>query len=158
MSDLAHFLQQVNIRRRDYSSCSAEQALVYACEDIVESEFGSRELGAAEIPAFVELICQREDIDTPHISFQRSSQRTLASANIDANSICIRGRRTSASTILHEIAHVSSGADGHGILYRDEYIRLTRAHLSVSYAALLHTLFTASDLEMSPWAASASRH
>lgn len=157
MSDLAYFLQQVHIRSRDYGSCSKEQALVYACEDIVEAEFGSRELLASDIPQFVETICQREDIDTPRISHRRASKHILASANIDDNSICLRGRRTSASTLLHEIAHVSCGADGHGVLYRDEYVRLTRAHISVSYAALLHSLFVAAGVEMSPWAASASR-
>jgi hypothetical protein len=69
----------------------------------------------------------------------------------------VRGKTTTTATVLHEIAHISVGVDSHGVLFRDELIRLARAHISIDYAALLHGVFSTAGLEMSPWAASASQ-
>lgn len=141
----------------NFAGCTREQALVYACEDIVEHEIGSRNIASHEVERWIEGICQREDMDTPVVLVSRLSRRTLASANDQDHSICLRGKTTTVGTALHELAHLSAGSDSHGVLWRDEFTRLTRAHISVSYAALLHSLYTGSGLEMSPWPASASR-
>ena len=157
MSDIAALADAARRRASEYTQCSHEQALTYACEDIVEAEFGSREISASEAEQWVTLVCDREDLDTPSLFIARASKSTAASASRETHSICVRGRRTCTATLLHEIAHLSCGADSHAVIFRDEFVRLARAHISVSYAALLHTLFTAVGLEMSPWQASASR-
>lgn len=157
MSELATLVEAAHRRAREYTTCSPEQALTYACEDTVESEYGSRELSSAHAESWLTSVCDREDIDVPSLHIARSSQNIVASASYETQSICIRGRRTCTAILLHEVAHLSCGVDSHGVLFRDEFVRLTRAHVSVSYAALLHTLFTAVGLEMSPWHASSSR-
>ena len=157
MSDLAVLVEQIRQRSREYVGCSTEQALTYACEDIVEIEYGSREISSNEYEPWIQTVCDREDLDLPELHIARASQTTAASASLDAHSICVRGRRTTTATLLHEVAHLSCGAQSHGILFRDEFVRLVRFHISVSYAALLHTLFSSVGLEMSPWQASAAR-
>lgn len=157
MSDLAALVEAAQRRSREYSHCSTEQALTYACEDIVESEFGSRDIPSHEAENWLSKVCDREDIDVPSLRIARASKVTAASATLETHDICIRGRRTSAAILLHEIAHLSCGVDSHGVMFRDEFVRLARFHISVSYAALLHSLFTAVGLELSPWQASAAR-
>ena len=157
MSELSVLVEAARRRAHEYSMCSPEQALTYACEDTVESEFGSRELSSIQAETWLTSVCDREDMDIPTLHITRASDNILASASHESQSICIRGRRTSTAILLHEIAHLSCGVDSHGVLFRDEFVRLTRAHISVSYAALLHTLFAAVGLEMSPWHASSSR-
>ena len=157
MSDIAVLTDAAHRRAGEYTQCSQEQALTYACEDIVEAEFGSREISSREAEEWVTSVCDREDLDTPSLMIARASKTTAASASRESHSICVRGRRTCTATLLHEIAHLSCGVDSHGVLFRDEFVRLARAHISVSYASLLHTLFTAVGLEMSPWQASASQ-
>ncbi|MEI6198427.1 MAG: hypothetical protein WCP83_00620 [Actinomycetota bacterium] len=157
MSSLHTFIQVATARALDYARCSPEQALVYACEDIVDSELGSRNFSSAHIEQWLQHVCTREDIDTPHLVVARASRSTLASADSESHTICIRGKMTSAATVLHEVAHVIVGADSHGVLFRDELVRLARAHISVDYAALLHGVYQGVGLEMSPWPASASQ-
>ncbi len=144
-------------RAQHYTRCSSEQALTYACEDIVERELGSRIFVSKDINEWVDAICQREDLDTPHIEVARATPRLQASTHLNEQVICIRGKETTAATVLHELAHLSVGIQGHGVLFRDELVRLCRAHLSVEYAAMLYGLFTGAALEMSPWPASAAR-
>lgn len=140
-----------------YPGCTHEQALVYACEDVVEREVGSRTIRSHDVGSWIEDICEREDMDTPVIMISRLSRATLASSNDEEQSICLRGKTVTVGTVLHELAHLSSGSGSHGVLWRDEFTRLTRAHVSVSYAALLHSLYIGTGLGMSPWPASASR-
>ena len=71
--------------------------------------------------------------------------------------VAVNEEKQVRDTILHEIAHVSIGVESHDIMFRDELIRLTRAHISVEYAALLHGVFTGVGLAMSPWPASTAR-
>ena len=102
-------------------------------------------------------MCTREDIDLPQIVVGRATRTSLASADIESHTICLRGKVTTAATALHEVAHVIVGVDSHGILFRDELVRLARAHISVEYAALLYGVYQGVGLEMSPWPASASQ-
>lgn len=157
MSELATLLQHVHQRSSEYTGCTAEQALTYVCEDIVETEYGSREISSDDYHEWLLAVCDREDLDMPAVQVTRTSQTIAASASLDSHSICVRGRRTTTATLLHEVAHLSCGAHSHGIVFRDEFVRLVRSHVSVSYAALLHTLFVSAGLEMSPWQASTSR-
>jgi len=87
----------------------------------------------------------------------RKAQSSSALTCIDENVICIRGTTTTIATLLHELAHAVVGAESHGVLFRDELARLARKHISVSYAALLYSVYSGAGLEMSPWPATASR-
>ena len=157
MSTYKTFIVDALYLAKEFSDCTEEQALPYACEIIAENNFATREFKSRDIDAWVDAICQREDLDTPHIVVQRASSAALASAHIEDQLMCIRGKSTTAATVLHELAHLSVGAHNHGVLFRDELVRLCRAHISVDYAAMLHGLFSAIGLEMSPWPASAAR-
>ena len=136
---------------------SPEQETVYRCEDLVESAIGSRALDSRLVSHWLERVCEREDVDLPGIVVLRAAPVLLASADADSHSICLRGRTTTAATVLHELAHLTCGTDSHGVLFRDEFVRLARAHISVEWAALLHRTYVEHGLEMSPWPASAHR-
>lgn len=157
MNSLDTFAQVAIARANEYEKCSPEQALTYACEDIVDNELGSRNFSSHHIEQWLQHVCTREDTDVPQVVVGRAARTSLASVDIDSNTICLRGKVTSAATALHEVAHVIVGADSHGVLFRDELVRLARAHISVEYAALLHGVYEGVGLEMSPWPASASR-
>ena len=150
--ELTHSVHQ---RATGYSSCSPEQSLVYACEDIVDEVVGCQNITSENAKLWLEKICEREDIDVPHLHIGKSSQTVRASSQAEVNAMCIRGSSTSASTVLHELAHLMSDGKSHGVYFRDEFVRLTRTYISVDYAALLHRLYFSSGLEVSPWPASA---
>ena len=157
MSTLTTFVQVALARANEYSKCSPEQALTYACEDIVDNELGSRNFSSHHIEQWLQHVCTREDIDMPHVVVGRATKTSLASADIDSHTICLRGKATTAATALHEVAHVIVGIESHGVLFRDELVRLARAHISVEYAAMLYGVYKGVGLEMSPWPASASQ-
>lgn len=157
MTQLDQFVSLAREAAKAYPRCSREQASVYACEEIVEHELGSRLIASSELDNWLVEVCSREDIDAPNILITRASKRSLASADTDTNTICIRGKNTTVATVLHEIAHVIVGIDSHGVLFRDELVRLCRFHISVDYAAMLHNVYNGIGLPMSPWPASASR-
>jgi hypothetical protein len=157
VSALDTFVQIAVARANEYQKCSPEQALTYACEDIVDNELGSRNFSSHHIEQWLQHVCSREDIDMPHVIVGRATRTSLASADIESHTICLRGKTTTAATALHEVAHVIVGTDSHGVLFRDELIRLARAHISVDYAALLHGVYVGVGLEMSPWPASAAQ-
>lgn len=157
MSALNTFVQVAIARASEYQKCSPEQALTYACEDIVDNELGSRNFSSHHIEQWLQHVCTREDIDTPQVVVGRATRTSLASADIESHTICLRGKVTTTATALHEVAHVIVGVDSHGVLFRDELVRLARAHISVEYAALLYGVCQGVGLEMSPWPASASQ-
>lgn len=157
MTSLASFIDAAHLRASEYSRCTPEQALVYACEDVVEQEMGSREIPTSEAASVLDKICHAEDIEVPGILRARRAKSSLALTYIEENVICVRGSSTSMATLLHELAHAVVGAESHGVLFRDELARLARTHISVSYAALLHSVYSGVGLEMSPWPATAAR-
>jgi len=157
MTELQSFIEAAQVRAGEYKRCTTEQALVYACEDIVEEELGSRDIPTSEAATILEEICHAEDIEVPQIMIARKAQSSSAHTYIDENVICVRGTTTTMATLLHELAHAVVGAESHGVLFRDELARLTRKHISVSYAALLFSVYSGAGLEMSPWPATASR-
>lgn len=142
-----------------YPRCPEQQALVYGCEDVLESQFPSRAVDDTEITRLVQDICESEGMDVPTIGRLRrgssSGRRTVATADVEAEEIRFESTGASVTTILHELAHLTSGMDDHGILFRDEFVRLLRRHCDVGRAAMLHGLFVACGLEMAPWPASA---
>jgi hypothetical protein len=155
--ELDELLERVRTLASKFARGTREQALTYACEHLADELIGARVLDAAEAERLMEHICHAEDLDVPRLEFARRRTTAQASTFIDDNTICIFGRQTTLSTLLHEIAHTSVRTDSHGVLFRDELVRLTRLHLSVEYAALLHSLFVGLDLEAAPWPASAHR-
>jgi hypothetical protein len=157
MTSLHSFIEAAHARAGEYKHGTAEQALVYACEDVVEQELGSRDIPSSEAASILEDICHAEDIEVPRILIARKAKSSLALTYIEENVICVRGATTTMATLLHELAHAVVGAESHGVLFRDELARLTRKYISVSYAALLYSVFSGAGLEISPWPATASR-
>lgn len=136
---------------------SLEQLTVYRCEDICDAAMPTRRLERTQLVDLIDDLCQREDIDTPDIITACTSRTTLASADLDQYTICFRGRDTTMLTVLHELAHLIVGIDSHGVLFRDELIRLVRTYIGVEHAAFLHRTMVDNGLEMGPWPASARR-
>ena len=157
MTSLQPFIDAALHRAGEYTRGTAEQTLVYACEDVVEHELGSRDIPSSEAESILEEICHAEDSEVPRILIARKAKSSLALTYIDENVICVRGKTTTMATLLHELAHAVVGVESHGVLFRDELTRLTRKYISVSYAALLHSVYSGTGLEMSPWPATASR-
>lgn len=158
MTSLTHsrLVEAARARATQFRGCSAEQALTYACEVLVDDEMPTRTVDRADVAGVVSDVCDAEDLDPPRVENGRA-RRALASANLDEHAICVHRPTVTMLTLLHEIAHLSSRADSHGVLFRDELVRLVRAHVGVEHAALLHGLYRGCGLEMSPWAASAHR-
>lgn len=156
-SRFASLVADALARVASFPGCSHEQALCYACEDVVESTLPSRIGNRAESTQLVNSVCAAEDMDSPRVTTGRG-QRTVASADLDLHELCLRRPTVTALTVVHELAHLSCRVDSHGVLFRDELVRLVRAHVGVEHAALLHGLYSACGLEVSPWAASARRH
>lgn len=155
--ELGELVERARALASQYPRGSREQTLTYACEHLADELVGARELTAHDARQLMERICHAEDLDVPRLEFARKRTTAQAATFVDDNAICIFGRRTTLSTLLHEIAHTAVRIDGHGVLFRDELVRLTRVHLSVEYAALLHSLFVALGLDAAPWPASAHR-
>lgn len=155
-TDHSRLVESARARATGFRGCSAEQALTYACEWVVDDVMPSRDVGLTDVARTVSRVCAAEDLDAPRIERGRA-RRAVASADLDEHAICIHRPMVTMLTLLHEIAHLSTRADSHGVLFRDELVRLARAHIGVEHAALLHGLFGGCGLEMSPWAASAHR-
>ena len=147
----------VRSRADAYARCNTEQALTYACEDVLETIIASRALAANDIDEYVTLVCDAEDLDPPAV-VRRRRRGVVASADLDGNAICLDRSEVTVATVLHELAHLACQVDSHGVMFRDTLVALCRRHASVEHAALLHWLYAESGLEMSPWAASANRH
>lgn len=155
MTHISEYATQAIALSANYLRATPETALTYACEAIAEQEIGVKDLKSTDIDAWVEEISHREDIDVPSIVVTRKSQHILATAHSEIHTICIRGANTNQVTVLHEIAHLIVGVSTHGVVFRDELVRLTRAHISVEFASFLYSLYQSTGLEMSPWPASA---
>lgn len=151
MTTVSELRTKVLAAAQRYPRCTTDQALVYACEDVVIAELGERTVRSEDVSRFVDSVCEAEDVDTAEVVFGRAGTRTVASVEMDARRICIRGAATGSSTVIHEVAHLTSGSGDHGRRFRSELVRLSRAHLSVEHAALLHRLFVEVDLPVDAW-------
>jgi hypothetical protein len=54
MTSLHSFIEAAHARAGEYKHGTAEQALVYACEDVVEQELGSRDIPSSEAASILE--------------------------------------------------------------------------------------------------------
>jgi hypothetical protein len=141
-----------------FPRATQEQALTYSCEQLADDILEVRIMVREEIQPWIEAVCHTEDLDIPDMIFGRKRPNSLGVSYVEDHAMCLFGREIRQSTVLHELAHLSVKAENHGVLFRDELVRLTRAHLSVDYAALLHSLFVGCNLEAAPWGASARQY
>lgn len=158
MTDIQHLIAQARDDARLLTKATPEQALTYSCEQLADVVLNVRIMPAEDIQPWMEKICHAEDIDVPQLMFSRKRPTSLGASHLDDHALCLFGREIRQSTVLHELAHLSTKAEGHGVLFRTELIRLTRAHLSIDYAALLHSLFVGCGLESNPWGASTRQY
>lgn len=158
MTDIHHLVARAREGAEHFPRASREQALTYSCEQTADDILGVRIMSVSETEPWIETVCHTEDLDIPQLQFGRKRPTSLGASFIEEHAMCLFGREIRQSTVLHELAHLSVKANGHGVLFRNELVRLTRAHLSVDYAALLHSLFIGCSLEAAPWAASARRY
>ena len=153
MTEISHFAKEVQLAVGEYTRCDQESALCYAVEGVVEKAHGWKILPKSELALFVDAVCDAEGMDSPEISHLRRTGSVIASADIEYHSIAFRGCTTNVGSVLHEIAHLTSGAGNHGIAFRNEYLRLVRRHASVEHAAFLHAVMQAVGLDVAPWRA-----
>ncbi len=158
MTDIQDLIAQALDGAQKFPRATAEQALTYSCEQLADHVLAIRIMTPHEVQPWIENICHAEDLDVPLMQFGRKRKTSLGVSYLDEHAMCLFGREIRQSTVLHELAHLSVKSEGHGVLFRNELVRLTRAHLSIEYAALLHSLFTGCNLEAAPWGASARRY
>ena len=137
-----------------YPRCSPDQALVYAVEDEVDVSLGLRVVAEHDVGAVLVALCEAEDIDEPSLSrSRRSGSSDAAAVDLVTREISVRHGPLPLSVLVHELAHLVSAADNHGREFRDELVRLSRAHVSVAHAAMLRTLFSSVGLDVADWRA-----
>ncbi|MEY4365631.1 MAG: hypothetical protein RLZZ305_975 [Actinomycetota bacterium] len=153
MTHISELVAEATAAAPAWRRCTREQALVYACEDVAERESPARVLDPDGIRGFVENACLEEDIDVPYVEIVRSSRRCRGWAEHTSRTLAFSGRSVSLHTVVHEISHLLAPEDGHGPLFRNELVRLSRRHAGVEHASLLHSLFRGVGLDVSPWVA-----
>lgn len=153
MTDISRFAEEAQLAAGNYKHCDQESAMCYAVEGVVEKAHGWKSLPKTELALFVDAVCDAEGIDSPEISHLRRTGNVIASADIEYHSIEFRGSTANVGSVLHEIAHLTSGASNHGIAFRNEYLRLVRRHASVEHAAFLHAVMRSVGLSVAPWQA-----
>ena len=153
MTSISQFIEDAKLAAGNYQRCDHESALCYAVEGVVETAHGWKRLSKPELALFVDAVCDTEGIDSPEISHLRRTGSVIASADIEYHSIEFRGSTVHVGSVLHEITHLTAGASGHGIVFRNEFLRLVRRHSSVEHAAFLHAVMHGVGLEVAPWQA-----
>lgn len=145
--------RQITERADAYGDCAHDQALVYACEDLCEREMPSRPLDADEARDAVTRIAHTEDVDPPRVQVSNRLRRTSGAADAENRVVHLSGPVVPLLTVVHEMAHFTSTSRGHGADFLHEMVRLTRVHVGVEHAALLHHLYLAAGLAVPPWEA-----
>ena len=151
MTHIRELADQAKALKTNYTGCGDEQALTYACEDVVIDVLGSRVMSEHELSTWMTDVCEREDVDAPVLVLLPTPGEVAGSTDIDANVICLRSRTPSAAVVLHELAHVVSRASNHDSQFRTSLVGMWRRHLSVEHAALLHQLFSINNLAVDTW-------
>jgi hypothetical protein len=151
MTSIHDFAQQAHTRVPQYRGCSPEQALTYACEDVVIEVLGAPTMTVDHISSWMEQVCEIEDIDMPVVLSLSGRSRVSGSADIDSNVVCLQGRSPSTAVALHELAHVVSRSPDHTRDFRTCLVGLWRRHLSVEHAAMLHSLYVSTELASDCW-------
>lgn len=149
-SSLDELVKTVRDTAQSYT-CSADDAVVYAIEDVVTSILGARAIHRRDIETFVHEVCSLSDINSPNVVVTPSSSRVVGAAYTDHHLMCLNRTKSSVLTVLHEIAHFTATNDAHGRHFRDSFVRLVRQHVGVEHASMLHVLYRACDLDVSEW-------
>lgn len=132
---------------------SIEASLTYEAESRYEDRMPTRVLTLVEAAAWLEELCEAEDLDPPALHRRRLPRNVEAAAVPDEWCIVVRDVAPTQHTILHELAHLSCANKGHGAEFRTQLVRFTRRHVSVEHAAYLHGLFLQADLRVDPFEA-----
>ncbi len=151
MTHIRELADLARVRTSSYAGCSDEQALTYACEDVVIEILGSRVMSEDGLSTWIAEVCEREDVDVPVLVLLPKKGRIAASTDISGNLICLYARTPSVAVVLHELAHVVSRAPDHDARFRSSVVGVWRRHLSVEHAALLHSLYGATELDVEEW-------
>ena len=145
MSHILEYVEQARAGVKAYGRMPEHQALVYSAEVLVASAFPSPRLNLDEARAFIEYVCDIEDIDAPSVERpEYLSKRFSACASRKDYFIAVKGDVTTL-TLCHELAHCLTD-DGHGEQWRTVFVRLARTHVSVEHGALLYALYSRLDL------------
>ncbi len=145
MSHILEYVEQAKAGVKLYGRMPEHQALVYSAEVLVASEFPSPRLNLDEARAFIEYVCDIEDIDAPRVERPvYLSSRFSACASRNDYFIAVNGDVTTL-TLCHELAHCLT-SDGHGEEWRTVFVRLARTHVSVEHGALLYALYNRLNL------------
>ena len=150
---IGELVAAIRAREVAYSDCPTEQARVYACEDVCEEQMPSRLLDTDGVRAAVERICHVEDIDPPRTIVSARFRRTKGAADVENRTVHLAGPPVPLLVVVHEMAHFTSTSPAHGPDFLHEMVGMTRAHVSLDHASLLHTLYTGAGLAVPPWQA-----
>lgn len=145
MNHILDYVEQAKAGVTAYGRMPEHQALVYSAESLVASAFPSRALSLDEARAYIENVCDIEDIDAPRVEKPAYlNKRFSACASRKDYFIAVNGN-VSALTLCHELAHCLTD-DGHGEEWRTVFVRLARTHVSVEHGALLYALYSRLNL------------
>ncbi len=145
MTHIIEYVETAKAGAKAYKRMPEHQALVYSAESLVSQAFPLPLLTFEESQAFIESVCDIEDIDAPSVVRpEYMSARVLACASDIGYFIALK-RRVSTLTLCHELAHCLT-KDGHGEQWRTKFIHLARTHVSVEHGALLYALYTRLNL------------
>lgn len=145
MNHILSYVEDVRAGVKAYGRMPEHQALVYSTERLVSRAFPSPLLGLGEARAFIEHVCDLEDIDVPRVENPAYlNKRFVACASEKDYFIAVKGDVTTL-TLCHELAHCLT-TDGHGEQWRTKFVHLARTHVSVQHGALIHALYTRLNL------------
>jgi hypothetical protein len=130
-----------------------EVALTYEVEQKFAEAMPTRTLLMSEASTWLRDICEKEDLDVPHLDSHALPRLTEAVAIAETWCILINGVAPTQHTILHELAHLSCANKGHGKEFRTQLVSYIRRYVSLEHAAHLHSLFTSAQLSVEPFSA-----
>ncbi len=126
-------------RARAFPKAPEWQALTYGVESVVSDVLPPRVWSVTDAQRWVDEACLTLDVDVPEVVTARI-KGAHACADRDGYRIILKGP-TSALTLAHELAHLLATERGHGEDWRNTYVRVARATVSVEHGALLHALY-----------------
>ena len=151
MTLIGDLVSAAHHRALSYPGCSDEQALTYACEDVVCEVLGAPRWSIDDIESWLQEVCEREDLDVPQLSVSRMRGRAVATVDLSHNLVCLDERVITLAVLLHELSHISSQVGDHTAEFRSAAVGLWRRHMSLEHGALLYQLFVRTGLSVSLW-------
>ena len=131
-------------------SQDAEKIATYDVETRFESEMPTRNFTVVEAEAWLNNVCENEDLDPIRVSRHKLPSNIEGLAVFDNWCIKVPKNKVSQHTLLHELAHFACANRGHGREFRSQLVTLHRRYTSLAHAAALHQLFVASGLSVNP--------